>query len=264
MAGLYVIEYGPQPDLRTPPLVFVHGACLGMWCWEDHFLAYFAQLGYHTVAFDLRGHGSSAGKDGLKDATIDDFVNDVSEVASRFTIPPVIIGHSMGGLIAQRFTARNPASGLVLLASSPIGGMKRNGWALLRAHPLPFLKAMLARDMLKIYPNNRRVRHIMFSPSTPENTVTHCRERLQSESWRACMEMNGPIWPPLTIRCPMLVLGGELDQTVPAELVVETGKAYRAPVYIFPGAGHNLMLEPLWQEVAHYIDQWIRESNQIT
>jgi len=168
----------------------------------------------------------------------------------------------MGGLIAQRFAAWNPASGVVLLASSPIGGMKRNGWALLRAHPLPFLKAMMTRDMLQIYPDNRRVRHIMFSPGTPENTVNRCRERLQSESWRACMEMNKPISPPLTIPCPMLVLGGDLDHTVPAELVIETGEAYRAPTHIFAGVGHNLMLEPSWQEVARYVDRWVQASVQ--
>lgn len=263
MPGLHVIEHNSQSGTRVPPLLFVHGACFGAWCWEDYFLDYFAQLGYHAVAFDLRGHGASAGRDRLQDATIDDFTDDVSEVSSRFGLPPVVVGHSMGGLITQRFAMRNPASGVVLLASSPIGGMKRNGWPLVRVHPLPFLKAMITRDMLKIYPDNRRVRHIMFSPGTPENTVTSCRERLQSESWRACMEMNEPISPPLTIPCPLLVLGGERDHTVPAELVIETGEAYRAPVHIFPGVGHNLMLEPSWQEVACYIDQWVQASVQL-
>ncbi len=210
MAGLHVIKHGAQSGTHTPPLIFVHGACLGAWCWEDHFLGYFGQLGYLSVALDLRGHGGSAGRDRLQGATIDDFVNDVSEVASRFGVPPVVVGHSMGGLIAQRFATRNPVSGVVLLASSPIGGMKRYGWALVRAHPLPFLKATIARDMLKIYPDNRRIRHIMFSPNTPEDTVTRCRERLQSESWRACMEMNEPISPLLNIPCPKLILGGEL------------------------------------------------------
>lgn len=76
------------------------------------------------------------------------------------------------------------------------------------------------------------------------------------------MEMNEPISPPPNMSCPMLVLGGELDHTVPAEAVIETGKAYHAPTYIFPGAGHNLMLEDSWQEVAHYIDQWVQACVQ--
>lgn len=260
MAGLHTIDHKAPVDSPTPPLLFIHGACLGAWCWEDHFLAYFGQLGYRCVALDLRGHGASAGRDRLQDASIDDFVNDVAVVASRFEAPPVVIGHSMGRLIAQRFAARHPASGLVLLASSPIGGMRKHGWMLIRAHPWPFLRAMLARDMLNIYPDDRCVRQTMFSRTTPENTVSHCRERLQSESWRACMEMNEPISPPLAIGCPILVLGGECDGTVPAEAVIATGKAYQAETRIFPGAGHNLMLEPCWQEVGDCIDRWIRLS----
>ncbi len=264
MPGLHVIKQSAQSGRCMPPLLFVHGACLGAWCWEDHFLGYFGQLGYLSVALDLRGHGDSAGRGRLQDATIDDFVNDVSEVASQLESPPVVVGHSMGGLITQRFAARNPVSGVVLLASSPIGGMKQHGWALVRAHLFPFLKATITRNMFKIYPDNRRVRHIMFSPNTPEDTVTRCRERLQSESWRACMEMNEPVSPPLNISCPMLVLGGELDHTVPEAAVLETGKAYRAPTHIFPAVGHNLMLEPSWQEVAHCIDQWIQACVQPT
>jgi len=244
MPDLKVIEHSGQSRTGGPPLLFVHGACLGAWCWEDHFLSYFGQLGYHAVALDLRGHGGSAGRDRLQECTINDFVSDVAEVASRFAMPPVVVGHSMGGLITQRFAARNPAAGVVLLAPSPIGGMKRYGWALVRAHPLPFLQATITRDIRRIYPDNRRVRHFMFSPRTPETTVTRCRERLQPESWRACQEMNGPIVPTLSITCPTLVLGGELDRTVPAEAIKETAKAYRAASHIFSGVGHNLMLEP--------------------
>ena len=261
MPGLHIIEQKGQAGGRLPPLLFIHGACLGAWCWEDNFLDYFGQLGYDAAALDLRGHGSSAGRERLQEATIDDFVNDVAEVASRFVIPPVVVGHSMGGLITQRFATQHPAAGIVLLASAPICGMKRYGWAMVRANPWPFLKASLTRDMYSIYIDNRRVRHIMFSPATPEHTVTRCRERLQSESWKACMEMNEPI-SPLDIACPILALGAELDQTVPAEAVLETGEAYGATRHIFPGVGHNLMLEPSWQEVADCIDQWIQTRVQ--
>jgi pimeloyl-ACP methyl ester carboxylesterase len=259
---LHVAERGSQPGTRVPPLLFVHGACLGAWCWEEHFLDYFGELGYYAVALDLRGHGASAGRDALQDATIDDFVNDVSAVATRFDRPPIVAGHSMGGLIVQRFASRNPASGVVLLAPSPIGGMRRYGWALVRARPLLFLRAWIARDMLKLYPDNRAVRHIMFSPGTPEGIVSRCRELLQPESWRACMEMNDPIAPPYIVACPMLVLGGELDETVPAEAVIETARAYRAAVHMVPAAGHNLMLEPAWRDVACFVDQWARANHE--
>jgi pimeloyl-ACP methyl ester carboxylesterase len=144
---------------------------MSAWCWQEHFLAAFAQRGYHAAALDLRGHGESAGRDYLREATIDDYVADVAEVASRFPTPPVVLGHSMGGLITQRFASRHPVSGAVLLASSPINGMRRYGWTFVRAHPVPFLKAWLTRDIHRIYPDNRRVRYFMFSPQTPSARV---------------------------------------------------------------------------------------------
>jgi pimeloyl-ACP methyl ester carboxylesterase len=240
--------------------LFIHGACLGAWCWTDHFLEFFALAGYHAVALNLRGHGGSSGRKSLSKLGIDDFVQDVASIAFGMPKAPVVIGHSMGGLIAQRFAARHASSGVVLLAPSPVKGMRPHGMALIRAHPWPFFLAILTRDMLKIYPDNRRVRHIMFSPDTPEETVSRCRERLQKESWRACQEMNEPLGVPYPIASRMLVLGGEHDATVPPRAVLETAGAYQAPCHIFPGVGHNLMLEPNWREVAGYIEAWLHHG----
>ncbi len=258
MSALEILERTPARPASVAPLLFVHGACLGAWCWSDHFLDYFAGAGFRAVALNLRGHGKSPGRERLSHARIDDFVEDVATTAARLQSPPIVIGHSMGGLIAQRFGSRYPCSGIVLVCSSPVGGMRRHGLALMRAHPLPFLLAILTRDMRRIYPDNRRVRHIMFSASTPEEIVTRCRERLQTESWRACDEMTAPLAGPYPIACQMLVLGAEHDATVPPHAVVETARAYSAPHRIFPGTGHNLMLEPAWREVAAAIEAWCR------
>jgi pimeloyl-ACP methyl ester carboxylesterase len=256
--SLHVQEEGSPSDSQ-PSLLFVHGACLGAWCWEDHFLPYFARCGYHALALDLRGHGRSGGRDRLQEFSLEDFVGDVAQVASRLPKPPVVVGHSMGGLIAQRFAASHPASALILLAPSPVGGMRRLGWALLRAHLWRFILANVFRDMSKLYPDSRRVRSFMFSPKTDEATVTRCRERLQPESWRACLAMNPPISPPLSIRCPILVLGGQQDGTVTEEAILETGRAYAAPTRIFPETGHNVMLDATWEQVADAMAKWIRD-----
>jgi pimeloyl-ACP methyl ester carboxylesterase len=56
------------------------------------------------------------------------------------------------------------------------------------------------------------------------------------------------------------MLGGELDQMVPVEAIKETAQAYQAPVRIFSGIGHDLMLEPPWHEVVDCIDEWIRSN----
>ena len=108
-----------NPD--GPPLLFVHGAANSsdVWFrWMDSLSA----LGWATHALDLRGHGNSgpAHDVNLGMVTMADYVADVEEAASRLDAPPVIIGWSMGGLIAQMFEAANRAApGMILLAPSP-------------------------------------------------------------------------------------------------------------------------------------------------
>ncbi|HRJ43406.1 MAG TPA: alpha/beta hydrolase, partial [Caldilineaceae bacterium] len=188
-------------------------------------------------------------------------VEDVAFIASKMIEPPVIIGHSMGGLIAQRFAAHYPTRAVVLMAPSPFSGMQSQGLRLFRAHPWSFLTAILTKNIFRIYPDNNNVRHIMFSPGTPEETVAHCRERMQKESWLACQEMNEPLKQPYPITSPILVVGGEHDGTVLPQAICETAAAYEAHCHIFTGRGHNLMLEPGWDEVVTYIEHWLQRCS---
>src|ERR1700756_2747040 len=53
---LGVIDKGSCSDAHPVPLLFVHGGWHGAWCWDDHFLDFFAAAGYRAVALSLRGH----------------------------------------------------------------------------------------------------------------------------------------------------------------------------------------------------------------
>lgn len=260
MSNIEIFASTPKSTSEAPPLLFVHGACLGAWCWTNGFLDFFGSAGYYSIALNLRGHGGSSSLKPLQQLCIDDYVEDVASIAQGMTQPPVVIGHSMGGLIAQRFAARHPTSGVVLISPSPFAGMRSQGVRLSQAHPWQFFIATLTKDMSRIYPDNQCVRHIMFSPTTPEETVTYCRERLQKESWVACQEMIVPLKKPYPIASRILVLGGEFDGTVLPVAIRETAMAYEAQCHIFDGMGHNLMLEPSWEEVAMYIKNWLHQE----
>ncbi len=260
MTYIETFESKPKTATLKPPLLFVHGACLGAWCWREGFLDFFAAAGYHAIALNLRGHGGSSRDTPLRKLRIDDYVDDVTVVAEKLE-SPIVIGHSMGGLIVQRFAAKHATSGVILMAPSPFSGMLSQAMRLLRKHPGRFFIASLLSDIHRIYPDNRRVRDIMFSPGTPEATVTHCRERLQKESWLASQEMNPPLKEPYPVSSPMLLLGGEFDGTVLPDAVCETAVAYSAPCHIFKGLGHNLMLESSWRNVAVYIENWLSASS---
>ena len=59
---LEIIARAPAAEPRPTPLLFVHGAWHGAWCWDEHFLGYCARRGYAAVALSLRGHGGSGGR----------------------------------------------------------------------------------------------------------------------------------------------------------------------------------------------------------
>src|SRR6516164_11750402 len=86
----------PLAPPRATPLLFVHGAWHGAWCWAEHFLPYFSAKGYECSALNLRGHGRSSIKGSLRFARIADYVADVEKVAARMPAPPILVGHSMG------------------------------------------------------------------------------------------------------------------------------------------------------------------------
>jgi len=85
----------------STPLLFVHGAWHGAWCWNQGFMQYFAGRWFSVHALSLRGHGTSAGHEGLRRFRIADYVQDVSRVASTLDEPPILIGHSMGVLLCK-------------------------------------------------------------------------------------------------------------------------------------------------------------------
>src|SRR5205085_6494592 len=100
---LEVLERQRAEDTGRPPLLFVHGLGHGAWCWE-HWLDAAADAGYPAYAVSLRGHGGSSG--GLRTARLSGYVDDVVATAESLPRPPVLVGHSMGGLVVMQALAR--------------------------------------------------------------------------------------------------------------------------------------------------------------
>jgi pimeloyl-ACP methyl ester carboxylesterase len=120
---LELIEPESSAAQRPTPLLFVHGAWHGAWCWQEYFLPYFSRAGFAVYALSLRGHGRSAGRDRLRWARVNDYMRDVESIVGRLPSHPVLIGHSMGGAVVQKYLERHAAPGGVLLASVPPAGI---------------------------------------------------------------------------------------------------------------------------------------------
>lgn len=249
----------PESDPRPTPLLFVHGAWHDAWCWAEHFLPYFAQHGYISYALDLRGHGKSQGHERLRWTSIANYVSDIEQVANQLERPPVLIGHSMGGLVVQKYLEKHAAPAAVLLASVPPTGALRTTLSIAVRHPLPFLKANLSLKLYPIIGTPALTREAFFSREMPETQLRTYFACMQDESYRAFLDMIFSLPRPKRVKTPMLVLGGGRDTIFTCRECEATARAYGTRAEIFPDMAHDLMLEEGWQAVADRMLAWLGE-----
>ena len=255
---LEVIDKGSVSDAHPVPLLFVHGAWHAAWCWDEHFLSFFADRGYRAVALSLRGHGASPTQKPLRTCSIGDFVEDVGSVADHLPVPPVIIGHSLGGLIVQKYLESHDTPAGVLMGSVPPQGSLGSAVRWIKRHPWHFAKISITGKSLPYVSTPELARERFFSPETPAFIVDGYAARLQEASARAgfeCLMSNLP--RPERVTTPLLVLGAGHDGATSRKEVLATARAYRTEAEFFPDLGHNVMLEPGWTIVAERIHTWL-------
>lgn len=261
--NLEIITRKPKSGATRPtPLLFVHGAWHGAWCWDEYFLPYFADKGYLARALSLRGHGKSEGRERLRWTSIRGYVDDVAQVASDFANPPVVIGHSMGGFVVQKYLEKHDAPAGVLLASIPPHGYFP---AMIRAgikHPLALLKSGVRANPYHLVGTPQLAHNAFFSADLPAEKVEKYFKGIQQESFAGVFDVNLFYLPrPKRVKTPMLVLGGATDKVFTVREVEGTGRAYNTTAEIFPYTAHDMMLEVNWKAVADRIIAWLQARN---
>lgn len=258
---LELVSRQPETAVSPTPLLFVHGAWHAAWCWEPHFLPYFAQHGYACHALSLRGHGGSEGRERLRWWRAADYVADVAQVAASLPAPPVVVGHSAGGFVVQKYLETHQAPAAVLLASVAPTGLLPIVLAMAARHPLEFLRALPTLDMRRLIGTPALGREWLFSHQMPADQVASFTQRMQNESFLAFLDMALlRLVRRSRIHTPLLVLGAEGDRLTPPRTVEATARAYGAAVQIFPGMAHDMMLEPGWEVVAEQMLAWLGQQ----
>ena len=255
---LETITRSPEGRAGPTPLLFVHGAWHGAWCWDEHFLPYFAGRGYPSHALNLRGHGKSDNRRSLRTTRIDHYVEDLASVVETLDAPPVLIGHSMGGLVVQRYLEGRNLPAAVLLAPDPVGGAMGTTLRMVKRHPLPFAKANLTMRLWPIVATPKLARDAFFPDDMSEADSDRYWSRLQDESYLAYLDMLVFRKPrPNRITTPVLVIGGEADRIFSKSEMAKTARAYGGSPVMIPGAAHDLMLDTRWQRVADAMLAWL-------
>ncbi|MGD8430442.1 MAG: alpha/beta hydrolase [Ectothiorhodospiraceae bacterium] len=266
----WAIDAETQPELEvlraTPmgkgfdtPVVFVHGAFVAAWCWDVHFLGHFADRGFSCLAPSVRGHGASAGREALQHATLEDYVTDLEHVVRDLDRPPVLVGHSMGGMIVQKYLERNSAAAGVLMASVPPSGLMQSSLRLMLGDPMLFTQLTVMQGLGPRSMDLELARRAVFSDHVPDEELVTYARRMQPESQRAIWDMTAGSLPrPWRVETvPMLVVGAEDDALFTAGEIRSTARSYGADLYMEPGMAHAMMLEPGWHNVAEHIVGWL-------
>jgi pimeloyl-ACP methyl ester carboxylesterase len=234
---------------KKASILFVHGAGHAAWCWRDHFTGWFEARGYSVAAPDLAHHGD-LNRRGVTFTPLSAYVEAVAQAAARLAPPLILIGHSMGGFIIQKYLERAEADLAVLLASTPPTGASGFVKRMARSSPAAFFHTMLTGNGTD---SPARTRDYFFNPATPDDIVKRCHRRLQPESMRVLLDMMSSLHPE-RVRTPVVVIGAEDDWLVaPPHELETTARAYHTIPLILPG-GHDMMLDTAWEQVAREIE----------
>jgi pimeloyl-ACP methyl ester carboxylesterase len=261
--ALEVITRQPGSNPRSTPLLFVHGAWHGAWCWDEYFLPYFAEKGYSSHALSLRGHAGSLSRKPMGFNTAGDYVADVAQVANQIAVNtgqrPVVIGHSMGGYIVQKYLERYTAPAAVLVASIPSIGTIPLQLRLLRHHTIDFVKSGLMLNAWPFVSTPEKAHHHFFSANMPLGEVKSYQAQMNGESLWILVDaglINRPN-PRKINPTPILVVAAEKDAVFTLDEERKTAQDYGTTVEIFPNMAHDMMLERDWQKVAARIAEWL-------
>ncbi len=250
---------GPGEGEGHPtPMLFVHGACHGAWCWQDHFLPYFSKAGWRTFALSLRGHGGSPGREGLRWYSTRDYLDDIREGVRRCGRSPVLVGHSMGARLVQIYAARFGAAAVILLAPPPPCGILPSVTRLFVKMPRSMILNHLFLTWRYVSKHAASARRAFFHASLSDDVFGRHLQRLGDEAALAYGQMFLPLRPSDRRRnCPAMVIGAANDEIFTPAEVTRTARLLGAEFKIIPDAAHDLMLDPHWELAARAMRKWL-------
>jgi len=248
-------------------IVMLHGANCGGWCF-DKFRDVFAARGLTCHAPDLIGHGAAKAdaREVLAGVGMADYRAQMTDFVRALPERPILLGHSMGAVIAQQLASQDLAETLILASPAPRAGIE----------PPTGPEKQLGQDLMSIGPFWTRVLDPDFNLAChytlnrlPAEEQARVFDQFGPESGRALFELfmwmfdqtSATAVDTGTIRCPVLCLSGVDDRIVSIETARATANAYpAAPFWEIEDHAHMLLLEPGAEMIAGRIADWIAKD----
>jgi pimeloyl-ACP methyl ester carboxylesterase len=251
IADLSVL-YSRPPHAHRRPVLFIHGYFATASVFSE-WVPFFAARGMPAYAVNLRGRADSRPDIDLGRASITDFVADAAAVA-RHLDKPIVVGHSMGGLIAQCLAERGLAHGIALLAPVPPRGIRFMTFKMM-FRQLKYLGAIYGSGL--VAPTLEDLKEIVLN-HVPESQQAEVLGMLAPDSGRAAKEMSvsGVPVDHKRVRAPVLVVAADDDRFIPLDACHQVAALYHASMQTLSGHGHMMILEPGWQTIADTVARW--------
>jgi len=248
----------------------------GMWGTPEdwsNFRPYFEARGYRCFTPALLYHDMDPGAEPdprLGTTSLLDYAAALEREIRQLGAQPVLMGHSMGGLLAQMLGARGLARGLVLLTPAAPAGIPALTPSVIRTFwrtqarwgfwkkPVRLGFAEAAYSMMQllteqeqrenyakfVYESGRAIAEIAYWPFDPRGAARVDESR---------------------VTCPVLVIGAAQDRITPASCVRRVARKYRAVATYreFAGHAHWVLGEPQWEEVAGYVAGWLERQESV-
>jgi pimeloyl-ACP methyl ester carboxylesterase len=262
--------------MTTPPVLFIHGLWLHATSW-DPWLEAFAQAGYDASAPGWPGDPASVAEarahpEAMADHGIDDVVAHYAKIIADLDVKPILIGHSFGGMIAQKLLGQDLAAAAVAIDAAQIKGVLPLPLSALRA-TLPVFKT--PADKHRTVALNAEQFRFAFGNAIPaeESDALFARWAIPAPGkplFEAAAANFNPHSPAKVDtdnagRGPLLLMMGGRDHTVPEAITKATVKQYRhsdavTDVVEFADRAHSLTIDHGWREVAATALTWLHKQ----
>ncbi|MET7280799.1 alpha/beta fold hydrolase [Kribbella sp. NPDC005582] len=259
------------------PVVFIHGLWLHATSWQP-WIEHFTTAGYEPVAPGWPHEPPTvdearANPDAVADLTIDDITNHFADLITELDQPPVIIGHSFGGLFAEKLLGQGYGAAAVAIDPAQIKGVLPLPLAQLRSG-LPALgnPANLHRSVAL---TEKEFRYGFGNAVSEEESAelyakwtipSPARPLFQAAAANFVMHAQAAVDTANNERGPLLLISGTADHTVPDVVTRSTFKQYRDSTAVtelkqFEGRGHSLTIDNGWQQIADAVLDWLKTHN---
>jgi pimeloyl-ACP methyl ester carboxylesterase len=250
-------------------IVMIHGMWGSGWYWEN-FKDFFESKGYRCVIPTLRFHDmdpNAVPDPRLGTTSLLDYAEDLEKLIRELQVRPILMGHSMGGLLAQILGSRGLAKALVLLTpASP------RGIIALKPSVIKSFWSGLTRWGFWRKPFRQTFDEAVYSMlnQMPSESWKSIYDQFVYESGRAAFEIGFWLFDSKgaarvdesKVTCPVLIIAGEKDRIVPVSITRKVAEKYkRVSTYKeFSDHSHWVIGEPGWQEIAEYIKEWLHQA----